>query len=98
MFTTPAVDLAGIAGWLGEPGHFGRWKSRVGGLPEFNGEFPVGALADEIETPGAGQVRALIAIAGNPVLSNPNGRPSIRFQDGAGPGPVCSPRVVAMWR
>jgi len=74
MFATPAVDLAGLARRLGDPGHFGRWRSRVGGLPEFNGEFPVAALADEIETPGAGQIKALLVVAGNPVLSNPNGR------------------------
>ena len=74
MFATPAVDLAGLARRLGEPGEFDRWRSRVGGLPEFNGEFPVAALADEIETAGEGQIKALITIAGNPVLSNPNGR------------------------
>lgn len=74
MFTTPAVDLAGLARRIGESGQFNRWQSRVGGLPEFNGEFPVAALADEIETPGRGQIRAFLTIAGNPVLSNPNGR------------------------
>ncbi len=74
MFATPAVDLVGLARFLRESGKFGRWRSRVGGLPEFNGELPVAGLADEIESPGAGQVRALVTIAGNPVLSNPNGR------------------------
>ena len=74
MFTTPAADLAGIAKMLGETGKFDRYRSRVGNLPEFNGEFPVGALADEIENPGEGQIRALITVAGNPILSNPNGR------------------------
>ena len=74
MFTTPAVDLAGLAHRLGESGKFNRWQSRVGGLPEFNGEFPVAALADEMQTPGRGQIRAFVTIAGNPVLSNPNGR------------------------
>lgn len=51
---------------------FGRWKSRVSGHPEVFGEFPVNCLAEEIETPGPGQVRALITVAGNPVLSTPN--------------------------
>jgi anaerobic selenocysteine-containing dehydrogenase len=51
---------------------FGRWRSRVRGLGEIFGEFPVATLADEIETPGEGQVRALITIAGNPVVSTPN--------------------------
>ncbi|GAA1612803.1 molybdopterin-dependent oxidoreductase [Actinoplanes couchii] len=50
----------------------GRWHSRVRGLPEIKGELPVATLADEIETPGDGQVRALITVAGNPVLSTPN--------------------------
>ncbi len=55
-------------------GHRGKWASRVRGLPEFAGELPVSVLAEEILTPGAGQVRALVTCAGNPVLSTPNGR------------------------
>ena len=51
---------------------FGRWTSRVRGLPEYYGELPVSALAEEIETPGEGQVRALITAAGNPLVSTPN--------------------------
>ncbi|NKZ03249.1 molybdopterin dinucleotide binding domain-containing protein [Actinomadura latina] len=50
----------------------GRWRSRVRGLPEVNGELPVATLADEIETEGEGQVKALITIGGNPALSAPN--------------------------
>ncbi len=50
----------------------GRWQSRARGLPEAMGELPVATLADEIETPGAGQVRALITIAGNPALTTPD--------------------------
>jgi anaerobic selenocysteine-containing dehydrogenase len=60
--------------WDKRPGHFAAWKSRVRGLPEFAGELPVAALAEEIMTPGNGQVRALATVAGNPVLSTPNGR------------------------
>ncbi len=71
MFTTPAVDL--IDAPNSRPGHFGKWKSRVRGLPEFGGELPVAALAEEIFTPGQGQIRALVTVAGNPVLSTPNG-------------------------
>ncbi|MBO3745785.1 molybdopterin-dependent oxidoreductase [Streptosporangiaceae bacterium NEAU-GS5] len=56
-----------------KPYAIGRWTSRVRGLPETNGELPVATLADEIETPGEGQVRALITVAGNPVMSAPNG-------------------------
>ncbi|HVK24719.1 MAG TPA: molybdopterin-dependent oxidoreductase [Actinokineospora sp.] len=51
----------------------GNWHSRVRELPEILGEVPVATLADEIETPGEGQVRAMILIAGNLVLSAPNG-------------------------
>jgi len=50
----------------------GRWTSRVRGVPEVFGEQPVVCLAEEIGTPGEGQVRALITIAGNPGLSTPN--------------------------
>jgi anaerobic selenocysteine-containing dehydrogenase len=50
----------------------GRWHSRVRGLPEVKGELPVATLADEITALGDGQVRALITVAGNPVLSTPN--------------------------
>jgi anaerobic selenocysteine-containing dehydrogenase len=51
----------------------GRHHSRVSGLPEISGEFPITCLAEEIDTPGAGQIKALITIAGNAVLSAPNG-------------------------
>jgi anaerobic selenocysteine-containing dehydrogenase len=51
----------------------GRHASRVSGAPEVFGELPATCLAEEIETPGEGQVRALITIASNPVLSAPNG-------------------------
>ena len=55
-------------------GAFARRASRISGYPEFGGEFPVAALAEEMLTPGAGQIRALVTVAGNPVLSVPNGR------------------------
>jgi anaerobic selenocysteine-containing dehydrogenase len=74
MFTTPAVDLPRIASRARAAGSFARWTSRVSRKPEFGGELPMTALAEEIETPGAGQVRALITSAGNPVLSAPGGR------------------------
>ncbi len=63
-------------------GHGGRWRSRVRGLPEFAGELPVACLAEEIVTPGDGQVRALLTVAGNPVLSTPDGRGLDRALDG----------------
>jgi anaerobic selenocysteine-containing dehydrogenase len=73
MFTTPAVDPLPLAALLGLEGGFARWKSRVGDKPEFGGELPMTVLAEEIETPGPGQLRALVTIAGNPVLSAPGG-------------------------
>lgn len=50
----------------------GRWHSRVSGMPEVLGQMPVACMAEEMETPGPGQVRALVTIAGNPVVSNPD--------------------------
>lgn len=50
----------------------GRWSSRVRSLPEVMGELPVATLAEEILTPGPGQVRALVVVGGNPCLSTPN--------------------------
>jgi len=73
MFPRPAVDAVAFADRIGQRGHFDKGRSRVRGLPEFSGEWPVATLAEEIETPGPGQVRALITSAGNPVLSTPNG-------------------------
>lgn len=69
MFTTPAIDLTDIMG----RGSFGRYHSRVRKLPEFNREFPSATLADEMLTPGEGQVKAFVVTAGNPVISTPNG-------------------------
>jgi anaerobic selenocysteine-containing dehydrogenase len=74
MFTTPAADLVRLAALLGESGSFGRWRSRVRGLPEFAGELPLAALAEEIDTPGPGRIRGLVTVAGNPALSSPNAR------------------------
>ncbi|MCU0976085.1 MAG: molybdopterin oxidoreductase family protein [Steroidobacteraceae bacterium] len=73
MFTRPAVDFVAYAGRGIDASREPR-RTRVRGLPGFGGEFPVAALAEEIETPGPGQIRALLTSAGNPVLSTPNGR------------------------
>lgn len=73
MFSTPAVDPLPLSKLLGYEGGFARYGSRVSGKPEFNGELPMSVLAEEILTPGQGQVRALITLAGNPVLSTPGG-------------------------
>ena len=74
MFSSPAIDVRGTVGGFGAGrGSFGRWKTRVRGLPEFGGELPSAAMAEEMLTEGDGQIRAMITIAGNPVLSTPNG-------------------------
>ena len=70
MFTAPAFDISQrqkaetflIAG-----------NRAFANLPEFMGELPVAALAEEIETDGDGQIKALVTSCGNPVLSTPNG-------------------------
>jgi anaerobic selenocysteine-containing dehydrogenase len=75
MFPNPAFDVGAVlkrARLLGFGDH-GRHTQRVSGLPEMNGELPVAGLADEITTPGEGQVRGMLIFAGNPVLSTPGG-------------------------
>ena len=74
MFTRAAAGARNTNGTpaKGRGVRFGRWKSRVRGAPEVFGELPASCLAEEIETPGEGQVRALITLAGNPALSTPN--------------------------
>src|SRR5580765_5271777 len=71
MFPEPAVDVVGRR-FIGT-GHFDRYRSRVRGLPEYGGELPAACMREEIETPGDGQIRAFVTIAGNPVLSTPDG-------------------------
>jgi anaerobic selenocysteine-containing dehydrogenase len=76
MFPKPAswavtdIPLPGLE--QGVP-NFGRWRTRVRGAPEVLGHVPVSCLAEEIATPGEGQIRALFTVAGNPVLSTPGG-------------------------
>jgi anaerobic selenocysteine-containing dehydrogenase len=58
MLTTPAVDIVAITALAGQRGSYGAYKSRVRGLPEFGGELPAATLAEEIDTPGDGQMRS----------------------------------------
>ncbi len=74
LFTKPVIDIVGMSKMTGKTGSYNKRKSRVHGLPEFTGEFPVATLADEILNPGDDQIKAMITIAGNPVLSTPNGK------------------------
>jgi anaerobic selenocysteine-containing dehydrogenase len=79
LFPLAATDRAPRPAGPGRGFALGRWRSRVSGHPEAKGELPLAALAEEIDTPGgsgaadAGPIRAVIAIAANPVLSAPDG-------------------------
>lgn len=72
LVTHPAVDLLNAPG--SKPGSYGRWASRVSQRPEVLGEFPSSLMAEEILTEGEGQIKAMVTVAGNPVLSTPNGQ------------------------
>jgi anaerobic selenocysteine-containing dehydrogenase len=74
MFTRAAAGQRNSTGKPGSGRGFAidRWQTRVRGLPEALGELPVSALAEEIDTPGEGRIRALITQAGNPLVSTPN--------------------------
>jgi len=72
LFTEPAVDFV-RRGLVGR-GHYDKYRSRVRNAPEYGGELPVSVFAEEIETPGEGQIKAVLTIAGNPVLSTPDGK------------------------
>ncbi len=67
------VTILPMPGLEGGVPAFGRWRSRVRGAPEVLGHVPASCLAEEIATPGEGQIRALFTVAGNPVLSTPEG-------------------------
>ncbi|WP_328791103.1 MULTISPECIES: molybdopterin oxidoreductase family protein [unclassified Streptomyces] len=73
LFPLSATAPAGRPAGPGKGFTLGRWSSRVAGHPEVKGELPMAALAEEIETPGDGRIRVLLAIAANPVLSAPDG-------------------------
>ncbi|MCW2780048.1 MAG: molybdopterin oxidoreductase family protein [Marmoricola sp.] len=72
MFTEPAIDF--VAKKIVGQGHYDIWRSRVRGVSEFAGELPVSVFREEITTEGEGQIRAVLTLAGNPVLSTPDGK------------------------
>lgn len=72
MFPQPAFDLLRNKP-RGKRSSYGRFQSRVRGLPYYNSEFPVSTMTEEMSTPGEGQIKALVTVAGNPVLSSPDG-------------------------
>ena len=75
MFAKSAAFASNTAGkpGIGKGVATGRHHARVSGAPEVYGELPMTCLAEEIETHGEGQIRALVTVATNPVLSSPNG-------------------------
>lgn len=76
MFPKPAawsITTEPLPGLEGGAPEFGRWHTRVRGAKEVLGQAPVSCMAEEIATPGEGQLKALITVAGNPVLSTPAG-------------------------
>ena len=72
MLNTPAVDITQDPN--SDPGRYAEWRTRIHGLPSFGGEVPASSFADEMLTPGKGQICGFVCIASNPVLSFPNGR------------------------
>ncbi|MBW2294589.1 MAG: molybdopterin-dependent oxidoreductase [Deltaproteobacteria bacterium] len=75
MFPRPATGQAERHVWDGSEMKFGRWKSRVRGLPEYEAQLPIAVFSEELEEASAGKdrARALVTVCGNPVLSSPNG-------------------------
>jgi anaerobic selenocysteine-containing dehydrogenase len=78
MFALPAAGGPSTEGTPGI-GHGvsipGRRRTRVRGLPSVLGEFPVSALAEEIDTPdpeSGDHIRAMFVIGGNPIVSTPD--------------------------
>ncbi len=73
MFTKPAADMIEIADWFGQKGHINRYRS-LSGLPEFGGELPASSMADQILSDSNEQIKMMIIVAGNPVLSSANSK------------------------
>ncbi|QXC60903.1 molybdopterin-dependent oxidoreductase [Aquihabitans sp. G128] len=71
-FPRPAIATMSSTARRRGPITTGRWRTRVRGAPEVMGQAPLSCLAEEIDTPGEGQIKALITIAGNPALSAPD--------------------------
>jgi anaerobic selenocysteine-containing dehydrogenase len=53
---------------------YGRFRSRARGFPEYMNMLPASCMAEELECSGEDAVHAMITVAGNPVLSVPNGK------------------------
>lgn len=70
LITSPAFGY--VKKGLNAAGHFNVFQSRVSGLPEFGGELPAVTMAEEMLTPGDDQIKAMVTIAGNPLISSAN--------------------------
>ncbi len=81
MFTSPPVDLGRVLRTLWGPSSYDEYRSRAAGLPSVAGELGLAAMADEITLPGPRQLRGLIVLAGNPVVSGPD---STKISDALG--------------
>lgn len=73
MFPLGAAGHRNALPGPGRPTELHRWTSRVRGAGEVFGELPSACLAEELDTPGDGQIRGLITVAGNPARSAPGG-------------------------
>ena len=71
MFTLPAIDYVTL---MAHESKMFRYKSRVKGYDEIIGEFPTSTMAEEMLTPGKGQIKGFVCIAGNPARSAPNSK------------------------
>ena len=78
MFTKPALGGPTTRGTSGKGGGFrigrGGGKTKVKGYPEVMGEYPAAAMAEEITDAGDAGIKALVTVAGNPILSTPHSR------------------------
>ncbi|MBK6280125.1 MAG: molybdopterin-dependent oxidoreductase [Gammaproteobacteria bacterium] len=72
MFPRPATGQGEDSDSVGELLR-GRWHSKVRGFPEYMSMLPATLMAEELAWDGEDRARALITVAGNPVLSVPNG-------------------------
>jgi anaerobic selenocysteine-containing dehydrogenase len=74
MFSLPVAAGPTTRGkkGIGKGFKTGRGKTRVRGFPEALGEYPAALMAEEMQTPGEGQIHAMVVVGGNPVLSTPN--------------------------
>ena len=72
MWSRPVAPLVDMLATLPADMPVVMGKSRVRGVPAVLGQFPASCLAEEIATPGPGQIKGLLTFAANPALSAPD--------------------------